>query len=114
MGNKRIASIADICFQGMSIKDWEKLPKNPEDKLKEGQKLATHNLLEAYRKADEKWIPIFKQKLEMTQFPPAERAKLAAGANDIWEDWVKEQKAAGRPGRQVLEFVKAETAKHSR
>lgn len=103
-----------MCFQGMSIKAWEKLSKNLEDKLKEGQKLATHKLLEACRKADEKWIPIFKQKLEMTQFPPAERAKLAAGTNDIWEDWVKEQEAAGRPGRQVLEFVKAETAKHSR
>jgi TRAP-type C4-dicarboxylate transport system substrate-binding protein len=103
-----------MCFQGISIKAWEKLPKNLQDKLKEGQKLATLNLLEAYRKADEKWIPLFKQKLEVTQFPAAERAKLAAGANEIWEDWVKEHEAAGRPGRQILEFVKAETAKHNR
>lgn len=103
-----------MCFQGISIKAWEKLAKNLQDKLKEAQKLATLNLLEAYRRADEKWIPIFKQKLEVTQFPAAERAKLAAGANDIWDDWVKEHEAAGRPGRQILEFVKAETAKHSR
>jgi TRAP-type C4-dicarboxylate transport system substrate-binding protein len=102
-----------MCFQGVSTKAWDKLPRNLQDKLKEGQKLATRNLLEAYRKADEKWVPIFKQKLEVTQFPPSERAKLAAGASDIWEDWVKEQEAAGRPGRQILEFVKAETARLS-
>lgn len=103
-----------MCFQGISIKAWEKLPKALQDKLPEAQKIANENLLNAYKKADEKWIPVFKQKLEVVQFPAAERAKLAAGANDIWEEWVKEQEAAGRPGREMLNFVKAETAKHSK
>jgi TRAP-type mannitol/chloroaromatic compound transport system substrate-binding protein len=101
-----------MCFQGVSINAWNKLPKNLQDKLPEAQKLAGENLLAAYKKADEKWIPIFKQKLELTQFPAAERAKLAAGANEIWEGWVKEQEAAGRPGRELLNFVKAQTAKY--
>ena len=61
---------------------------------------------------DEKWIPIFKQKLEVVQFPAEERAKLVAGANEIWETWVKEQEAAGRPGREMLNFVKTEAAKY--
>jgi TRAP-type C4-dicarboxylate transport system substrate-binding protein len=102
------------CFQGVSIKAWDKLPKDLQAKLPEAEKLAVDNLLKAYKKADAKWIPIFKQKLEITQFPAAERAKLAAGASKIWEEWVKEQEAAGRPGREMLNFVKAESAKYEK
>jgi TRAP-type C4-dicarboxylate transport system substrate-binding protein len=101
-----------MCFQGVSIKAWDKLPKEVQDELPEAQKVAGTNLLAAYKKADEKWIPIFREKLEITPFPAAERAKLAAGANDIWEGWVKEQEAAGRPGRELLDFVKAQAAKY--
>jgi TRAP-type mannitol/chloroaromatic compound transport system substrate-binding protein len=102
-----------MCFQGVSIKSYEKLPKELQAKLPEAQKLADVNLMKAYAKDDEKWLPIFKQKLEIVQFPAAERAKLAAGAGDIWEAWVKEQEAAGRPGREILNFVKAQTAKYT-
>jgi TRAP-type C4-dicarboxylate transport system substrate-binding protein len=101
-----------MCFQGVSIKAWDKLPKDLQAKLPEASDLAIQNLLKAYEKADDKWIPIFKQKLEVTKFPASERAKLAAGASEIWEAWAKEQEAAGRPGREMLNFVKAEVAKH--
>jgi TRAP-type C4-dicarboxylate transport system substrate-binding protein len=100
-----------MCFQGVSTKAWDKLPKELQAKLPEAQKLANEHLLKAYEAADAKWIPIFKQKLELNKFPASERAKLAAGASEIWEAWVKEQEAAGRPGRELLEFVKAQTAK---
>jgi TRAP-type C4-dicarboxylate transport system substrate-binding protein len=103
-----------MCFQGVSIKAWDKLPKALQAKLPEADTLAIDNLLKAYKKADDKWIPIFKQKLEVDKFPASERAKLAAGASDIWEGWVKEQEAAGRPGREMLNFVKAETAKYEK
>ncbi len=99
------------CFQGVSIKAWNQLPKDVQVKLPEANKLAIEAMIQAYKKADDKWIPIFKQKLEVTKFPASERAKLAAGANAIWETWVKEQEAAGRPGRELLNFVKAEVAK---
>jgi len=101
-----------MCFQGVSLKAWNKLPDNLKAKLPEAQKLAGEALIAAYKKADAKWIPIFKQKLEVTPFPAAERAKLAAGAGKIWEDWVRQQEAAGRPGREMLNFVKAESAKY--
>jgi TRAP-type C4-dicarboxylate transport system substrate-binding protein len=101
-----------VCFQGVSLSAWNKLPDDLKSKLTQAREKATAALLEAYKKADEKWIPVFKEKLEVTQFPPAERAKLQAGANEIWEAWVKEQQAAGRPGREVLNFVKSEVAKH--
>ena len=102
-----------MCFQGVSIKAYDKLPKALQAKLPEAQKLADVNLAKAYAKDDEKWLPIFKQKLEVVKFPAAERAKLAAGAGEIWETWIKEQEAAGRPGREILNFVKAETAKYT-
>lgn len=100
------------CFQGVSLSAWNKLPDALKAKLPQAQQLATAALLKAYKDADDKWIPIFREKLEVTPFPPAERAKLAAGAGKIWEAWVKEQEAAGRPGRQMLDFVKAEVAKY--
>jgi TRAP-type C4-dicarboxylate transport system substrate-binding protein len=109
-----IAMAGFNCFQGVSIKAWDKLPKEVQAKQPEADKMATENLFKAYEKADAKWIPIFKQKLEVDKFPASERAKLAAGANDIWEDWVKEQEAAGRPGREMLNFVKQQVAKYSK
>jgi TRAP-type C4-dicarboxylate transport system substrate-binding protein len=101
-----------ICFQGVSLTAWNKLPDNLKAKLPEAQELANQALFKAYAAADEKWIPIFKQKLEVTPFPPAERAKLVAASGAIWEKWVKDQEAAGRPGREMLNFVKAEVAKY--
>lgn len=101
-----------MCFQGVSLAAWNKLPEPLKAKLPQAQELATEALLKAYRDADEKWIPVFKQRLEVTPFPEAERAKLAAGAHEIWEEWVKEQEAAGRPGREILDFLKAEAAKY--
>jgi TRAP-type C4-dicarboxylate transport system substrate-binding protein len=103
-----------MCFQGVSIKAYESLPASLKAKMDEADKVASEALLKAYTDADKKWIPIFKEKLEVTPFPAAERAKLAAGAGEIWEAWVKEQEAAGRPGRELLNFVKAESAKYDK
>jgi TRAP-type C4-dicarboxylate transport system substrate-binding protein len=101
-----------LCFEGVSLTAWSKLSDSLKAKLSQAQELASAALLKAFKADDEKWIPIFKQKLEVVQFPARERAKLVAGANDIWEAWAKEQEAAGRPGREILNFVKAEVAKY--
>jgi len=101
-----------LCFQGVSLTAWNKLPASLKAELPKAQVLAAAVMIQAFKDADDKWVPIFKQKLEVVPFPAAERAKLAAGANAIWEDWVKEQEAAGRPGRTILNFIKAESAKY--
>jgi TRAP-type C4-dicarboxylate transport system substrate-binding protein len=101
-----------LCFQGVSLTAWNKLPEGLKAKLPQAQELANQALFKAYGAADKKWIPIFKEKLEVTPFPPAERAKLVAASAAIWEKWVKDQEAAGRPGREMLDFVKAEVAKY--
>ena len=79
--------------------------------LPHAQDLAVQAMLKAYKAADDKWIPIFKQRLEVTEFPVSERQKLVKASAPIWEAWVKDQEAAGRPGRKILDFVKAEVAK---
>jgi TRAP-type C4-dicarboxylate transport system substrate-binding protein len=103
-----------LCFQGVSLTAWNKLPANLKAKLPQAQELASAALLKAFKTEDEKWIPIFKQKLEVTPFPAEERAKLVAASGDIWEAWVKEQESAGRPGREILNFVKSEVTKYKR
>ncbi|MEZ5851705.1 MAG: TRAP transporter substrate-binding protein DctP [Hyphomicrobiaceae bacterium] len=107
-----IAMAGFACFQGVSVTAFNKLPDDLKSKLGTAQQLANKALFAAYAAADAKWIPVFKQKLEVNAFPPSERAKLEAGANELWEFWVKEQEAAGRPGRQILDFVKKEVAKY--
>jgi len=108
-----VAMSGFMCFQGVSLDVWNKMSDDLKAKLPEAQQLATDALLKAYREADEKWIPIFHEKLEVNKFPVSERDKLAAGANEIWESWIKEQEAEGRPGREILDFVKAEVAKYN-
>jgi len=102
-----------MCWEGVSLDAWNKLPKKYQDMLPEAQELSTKALLQAYKDADAKWIPIFHEKLTVDAFPPTERAKLAAGAKDIWEQWIKDQEAEGRPGRKMLDFVKEQVAKYA-
>jgi TRAP-type C4-dicarboxylate transport system substrate-binding protein len=103
-----------MCFQGISLTAWAKIPDALKAKLPEAQELAKKALFAAYEEADAKYIPQFKERLEFNVMSPADRARLVAGANDLWEEWAKEQAAAGRPGREILEFVKKEVAKYQK
>jgi len=100
-----------LCWNGVTLTAWNKLPDKYKAMLPEAQALSVKALLDAYKKEDEKWIPLFKQRLEVSQFPERERDKLIEASGAIWEGWVKDQESAGRPGRQLLDFVKAEVAK---
>jgi TRAP-type C4-dicarboxylate transport system substrate-binding protein len=100
-----------LCWNGVSITAWNKLPDKYKALLPQAQDLALKALFAAYAKEDEKWIPLFKQRLQVTQFPEAERAKLVRAAVPIWDSWVKDQESAGRPGKKIIDFVKAEVAK---
>jgi TRAP-type C4-dicarboxylate transport system substrate-binding protein len=58
----------------------------------------------AFKVADDKWLPIFKEKLEFIDFPESERDKLVAKAKAVYEKWVKAREAEGLPGREVLNY----------
>jgi len=100
-----------MCWQGVSVAAYNKLPDNVKKALPELQKQAAAKIIEAYEAADKKWIPVFKEKLEVTQFPDAERQKLVSGSQKFWAEWAEEQESKGRPGKAMLEFVQAEVKK---
>ena len=78
------------------------------------QATAIEKMIVAYETADKKWIPIFHKRLEVVQVAASERAKLASGAGKIWAEWEKAQNGKGRPGSEMLKFVQASVAKHSK
>ncbi|MFQ5565930.1 MAG: TRAP transporter substrate-binding protein DctP [Paracoccaceae bacterium] len=99
-----------MCFQGVNIDAWNKTPQAVRDALPAAQEKAVAALISAYRAADEKWIPIFHEKLEVVQISPETRAQIAAGAGEIWQEWADAQDAAGRPGSAMLKFVQEQVA----
>jgi len=58
----------------------------------------------AFKKADDKWIPEFKKRLEFIEFPESERDKLVKKAEVVYEKWVEAREAEGLPGREVLNY----------
>lgn len=106
-----IAMSGFMCWQGISISAYDKLPANVKEAIPGLQKEAVTEIIKAYEEADKKWIPIFKEKLEVTQFPDLEREKLAAGSSTFWKEWADDQDAKGRSGTAMLAFVQAEIKK---
>ena len=106
-----VAMSGFMCFIGVSTKAWAKMPAKLKAMVPALQAKAEEALFAAFEKADKKWIPIFKKRLIVSQFPASERAKLSAGASKFWAEWVANQEARGRPGKKILEFVKAQVGK---
>jgi len=85
---------------------WNKLP----DEWKKLAKYSAAQASDRYGKylmeSDLKWIPIFnKAGIEVSQFPPEERAKLMEKAEVNWSDWAKDKEAQGLPGQEVLDYA---------
>lgn len=56
------------------------------------------------------FVPTLKDKgMEIIQFPPAERAKLVAYAEEAWEKWVTDMEGKGLPGKELLDFLIAKS-----
>ena len=106
-----VAMSGFMCFIGISLDSWNKMPDKLKAMVPDLHAKGAQALFDAYEAADKKWIPIFKERLEVSKFPASERAKLSEGAAKYWNEWAAEQEAAGRPGKKILEFVKAEVAK---
>ena len=103
-----------MCFNSVNLDTWNATPEKVRNALPAAHALATEGMIKAYADADEKWRPIFRDRLEIVTIDPKVRAELAKGAEKIWEQWVADQEAAGRPGREMLDFAKATVAKHSK
>ena len=92
------------CFYIANKDAWDALP----DEFKK-YNMAWYNRSPAiwhaaFKKADDKWIPIFKKRLEFIDFPKSERDKIVEKAEAVYERWVKAREKQGLPGRDVLNY----------
>ena len=68
----------------------------------------------AYRKADERDIPIFDKTLERITYTPVMLKPFEEKAGKpVWEKWVADNKAKGLPSREALDLV-LKTAKEAK
>jgi hypothetical protein len=65
----------------------------------------------AYAEADAKWIPIYKERMEVITYTPEQSAEFKRlAAQPVWDEWVEQHK--GRFDSQaVLDFVFETAAK---
>lgn len=96
------------CFYGASQSAWNKLSPQQQKVMLELREGTLAEFVKAYRTADEKNYVDFKTRgLEIINFPPAERAKLAANAEKFWKAWVEDMQKKGLRGKEVFEFTQA-------
>lgn len=84
-----------------------KLPPQYRALIDEAREAGYEDYRKGYDEVDKKNWPIFKAKgiqtIKYTDEQLAEIRKTAA--EPVWEEWVKTQEAAGRPGREILDIV---------
>ncbi len=102
-----------MCFQGVNIEAWEAAPENVKQALPVAQTKAIEAMISAYEEADKYWLPIFREHVEIVKIAPSERAKLQEVSGKVWEQWAEDQTEKGRPGHEILNFVKATVKKHT-
>ena len=95
------------CPTLINIDAWKALPEQYKPLIEEAKPKAYEALRAAYRAAEEKDIPLFKQKgLTFVRYSDAELAQFRQiGAQPVWEDWVKAREAQGIPGRELLNVI---------
>ncbi|HEU5321148.1 MAG TPA: C4-dicarboxylate TRAP transporter substrate-binding protein [Methylomirabilota bacterium] len=103
------------CFWGVNETAWSKLSPAHQKLLVELREPAIQAGIQAFAAADEKNYGDWKARgIEIINFPPAERAKLAANAGKHWQEWVQDREKRGLPGKALLEFVQAKIKEHAK
>jgi TRAP-type C4-dicarboxylate transport system substrate-binding protein len=103
------------CFWAVTAAAWGKLAPKHQKLLLDLREPAVRRMIQAFALADEKNYPEFKARgIEIINFPPAERARLAANAGKHWQEWVADKEKRGIPGKQILEFVLAKIKEYAR
>jgi TRAP-type C4-dicarboxylate transport system substrate-binding protein len=99
------------CFFAVSLDAWRRTPEDLRAMLEQVRERATEDTFAAYEEADRTWLPIFREKMEITEFPPSEREKLVAAARPLWDEWAAEQDKQGVRGTEILNFAKEQVTK---
>jgi TRAP-type C4-dicarboxylate transport system substrate-binding protein len=92
------------CFYIANKDAWDALPKEFKKYHMEWYNKSPQIWAAEFKKADDKWIPIFKKTLEFVDFPFSERERLVGEAKSVYEKWVAAREKEGLPGRDVLNY----------
>ena len=111
--NLGISMSGFACINVISLDAWNRMPDDLKAMLPQVREQATQASFEAFDAGDQKWLPIFEDKLEIVRFPPEQRARMAAAAKPLWHEWAALQDSQGRKGTEILEFTKQQVAKFS-
>jgi TRAP-type C4-dicarboxylate transport system substrate-binding protein len=92
------------CFYIANKDSWDALPKKFKKYHMEWYHKSPEIWAAEFKKADDKWIPIFKKYMEFVEFPFSERERLVGEAKSVYDKWVEAREKEGLPGRDVLNF----------
>ncbi|MFN4089660.1 MAG: TRAP transporter substrate-binding protein DctP [Alphaproteobacteria bacterium] len=92
---------------------FNKLPSAYKTILLDAKADAYAVMMNAYKEADEKNVPMFDQAgLERITYSPEVRAEFeAVAAKPVWDAWVADMERRNLPGREILDLVLSEAAK---
>lgn len=94
------------CPTVIALSAWRTLPEQYRKLVADLKPAAYETLKKAYKAADDKWIPIFKQKLKPIRYSDAELARFqAAGGKPVWDKWVKENAEKGVPSQELVSLI---------
>lgn len=96
-----------------SITAFKALPTEYQEIFKAAKPQAYKDLIQAYKAADEKWIPIFDQAgLTRIVYTDEQLETLRkVGAEPVWKEWAAEMATKGVPGQELLDLILAEAKK---
>lgn len=101
------------CPTLISLDAWNKLPAQYQKLMRDSKNPAYEALKAAYKKADDKNLPRFHEKMTAVTYSDAQLAEIRRlGAQPVWDDWVK--KNQGKFDAQgLLDYIleAAKTAK---
>jgi len=101
------------CVNVVSLDAWKRMPDDLKTMLPQVREQTMQASFAAFEDGDKKWLPIFRQKLEIVRFPPTEREKMIAVAKPLWGEWAAQLDSQDRGGSEILQFTQQQVAKFS-
>jgi len=97
-----------FCGALMNKESWNSLSPETQGKWREIAAEYAPRMSRAYDERDEKSRAIWREAgRTIVNFPADERLRVAAALVPIWQDWVADNEAAGRPAKRMYEvYVK--------
>jgi TRAP-type mannitol/chloroaromatic compound transport system substrate-binding protein len=122
-GSYRLHEISDWYTEGMQLGSvncpiiinqqvYDELPAEYQTLLEEAIPIAYEAYDKAYAEADTKWVPIFKERLEVVKYSPEQLGEFRQrAAEPVWDEWVAANKDKF-DAQAALDFVLNTAAKY--